>query len=303
MQLITIFTPTFNRGYILPELYKSLLSQSNKSFIWLIVDDGSTDNTEELVKSFINDNLITIEYYRQENRGKHVAHNKAVELCTTKLFMCVDSDDRLTENAIEIIHKYYFSFEDENILGFYYRKGTSILHPHGSDIPRDIKYVKIRDLYDLYNFNGEMAIVLFTGKIKGKNFPEFKKEKFITELVFYYQINEVAPMVLLDKVIYLFDYLEDGYTVNANCLNYLNPYGTATSFLVTGFYNKNLLKKIKKIAQFYAWKLVFKLVSNEFNKYEISFKYKLFASPLILYYITLFYVNKQKIINHKGAFE
>lgn len=70
MQLITIFTPTFNRGYILPELYKSLLSQSNKSFIWLIVDDGSTDNTEELVKSFINDNLITIEYYRQENRGE-----------------------------------------------------------------------------------------------------------------------------------------------------------------------------------------------------------------------------------------
>lgn len=303
MQLITIFTPTFNRGYILPELYKSLLSQSNKSFIWLIIDDGSTDNTEELVKSFINDTLITIEYYRQENRGKHVAHNKAVELCKTKLFMCVDSDDRLTENAIEIIYKYYFSFENENILGFYYRKGTSILHPHGNDIPRDIKYVKIRDLYDSYNFNGEMAIVLLTGKIKGAKFPEFKEEKFITELVFYYQINEIAPMVLLDIVIYLFDYLEDGYTVNANRLNYLNPYGTATSFLVTGFYNKNLLKKIKKIAQFYAWKLVFKLVSIEFYKYEISFKYKLVSSPLILYYFILFYVNKQKIINHKGAFE
>jgi len=98
---ITVFTPTYNRAYILNRLYESLKKQSSKSFLWLIIDDGSTDNTEELVNAWIRENIIEIRYYKQENGGKQRAHNKAVELCDTELFICVDSDDYLTENAIE----------------------------------------------------------------------------------------------------------------------------------------------------------------------------------------------------------
>ena len=103
--MITVFTPTYNRAYILPRLYKSLLRQTNKQFEWIIVDDGSTDNTEEKVNNWIKENKIKIKYYKQENQGKMIAHNKGVEKSEGELFVCVDSDDYLTDNAIEIITK------------------------------------------------------------------------------------------------------------------------------------------------------------------------------------------------------
>jgi glycosyltransferase involved in cell wall biosynthesis len=100
---ITVFTPTYNRAYILDRVYKSLINQTNKSFVWLIVDDGSTDNTESLVKKWIKEDKIEIKYYKQKNGGKQRAHNKAVKLTDTDLFICLDSDDYFTKDAIEIL--------------------------------------------------------------------------------------------------------------------------------------------------------------------------------------------------------
>ena len=65
-KILTIFTPTYNRGYIIGKLYDSLLSQTNKNFKWLIVDDGSSDNTEVLVKSWIAEGKIEIKYINSE---------------------------------------------------------------------------------------------------------------------------------------------------------------------------------------------------------------------------------------------
>ena len=84
---ITIFTPTYNRDYIIINLYKSLLIQTLKDFEWLIIDDGSTDNTELLVSSFIKDNKINIRYIKQQNGGKHRAINKALEEAKGELFL------------------------------------------------------------------------------------------------------------------------------------------------------------------------------------------------------------------------
>ena len=103
MKEITIFTPTYNRLYSMKRLYRSLINQTNKDFIWLIVDDGSTDKTEEYVREWINNNKIEIRYLYQKNQGKQVAHNLAVENCNTDFFICVDSDDYLTNNAVEIM--------------------------------------------------------------------------------------------------------------------------------------------------------------------------------------------------------
>ena len=90
MKEITIFTPTYNRLYSMKRLYRSLINQTNKDFIWLIVDDGSTDKTEEYVREWINNNKIEIRYLYQKNQGKQVAHNLAVENCNTDFFICVD---------------------------------------------------------------------------------------------------------------------------------------------------------------------------------------------------------------------
>ena len=98
--MVTIFTPTYNRAYIIGKLYGSLLEQTDRNFEWLIVDDGSTDNTRELIGSFIREDRISIRYFRQENGGKHRAINRGVREAAGELFFIVDSDDQLTPEAV-----------------------------------------------------------------------------------------------------------------------------------------------------------------------------------------------------------
>ena len=101
MALLTVFTPTYNRAHTLPRTYKSLLDQDCKDFIWMIIDDGSTDHTEELVKEWqARDNGFKIQYIYKENGGMHTAHNTAYEHIDTELNVCIDSDDCLAEGAI-----------------------------------------------------------------------------------------------------------------------------------------------------------------------------------------------------------
>ena len=101
---ITVYTPTYNRAYRLPDLYESLLRQTDRRFEWLIVDDGSTDDTKELVATWIQEQKIPIRYFFQENKGKQEACNWAHSLLETELHTCVDSDDYLCDNALSLIH-------------------------------------------------------------------------------------------------------------------------------------------------------------------------------------------------------
>lgn len=102
--MVTVITPTYNRAYILPKLFESLKAQTSKNFEWLIVDDGSADDTKTLVESWIKSKPeFNIQYIYQENAGKMQAHNTAVQNCKTEFFMCVDSDDYIQEKAIEIL--------------------------------------------------------------------------------------------------------------------------------------------------------------------------------------------------------
>lgn len=100
---LTIFTPSYNRAYTLHKCYESLKKQSSKDFLWLIIDDGSTDNTKELVDSWIDENIIEIKYHYQNNQGMHGAHNTAYELMDTELNVCIDSDDYMPDDAVEKI--------------------------------------------------------------------------------------------------------------------------------------------------------------------------------------------------------
>ena len=105
-KILTVFTPTYNRAYILPKCYESLTKQTCKEFVWVIIDDGSTDDTAELVKKWIEEDKIEIRYYYQDNKGMHGAHNKAYEVIDTELNVCIDSDDYMTDDAVEIIVDY-----------------------------------------------------------------------------------------------------------------------------------------------------------------------------------------------------
>jgi glycosyltransferase involved in cell wall biosynthesis len=223
---ITVFTPTYNRAYTLNRGYESLKKQTNKSFIWLIVDDGSTDNTEELVKTWISEGHIEIRYYKQKNGGKQRAHNKGVELCDTELFICVDSDDYLTIDAIEIFISTWDSIkEKKGISGIVALRGRDLKTSIGTRMPTHIRKSSLDDLYNKFGFRGDTALLFRTHILKNYPFYVAEGEKFIGEGYVYLQIDQKYSLYVLDKVLYICEYLEDGYTTNLRKLIKNNPKG------------------------------------------------------------------------------
>ena len=101
--LLTVFTPAFNRADCLRDCYESLRKQTCRDFIWLVVDDGSSDGTGDLVKEWMQAGELEIRYHYQKNGGMHTAHNAAYELVDTELNVCLDSDDRMPEDAVASI--------------------------------------------------------------------------------------------------------------------------------------------------------------------------------------------------------
>lgn len=223
---ITVFTPTYNRAYLLSRCYESLTRQTNKSFLWLIVDDGSSDETEELVNRWSDEDIIEIHYYKQENGGKQRAHNLGVELCYTELFICVDSDDYLTDNAIEsFIEKWYNIKEKNKISGIVAMKGTDSNHPLGNYLPTSLECSPLNKLYSKYGFKGDTALLLRTDVLKKYPFFIAEGEKFIGEGYIYQQIDQKYSLYLLNKILCICEYLDDGYSANVKKLIRNNPIG------------------------------------------------------------------------------
>jgi len=226
MPKLTIFTPTYNRGYIIRKCYESLCSQSNKDFLWLIVDDGSTDNTEDIVNSFINEDKIKIIYHRQKNSGKHVAHNKGVLMCETEIFVCVDSDDYLLDDAVQIIYETWANVEKQkNLAGIIALKGKNHKEAIGTRMPHDIESSSILNLYEKHRFKGDTTLIFKSNILKKHLFPVFEGEKFVTEAVVYDQISQKYEMKLVDKILYVCEYLADGYSKNIMSVYKRNPKG------------------------------------------------------------------------------
>lgn len=227
---ITVFTPTYNRAYTLERLYKSLMNQTCYDFEWLIVDDGSTDDTSTLTESFKQNKLFDVRYYRQENSGKHVAINKGVSLAQGDLFFIVDSDDYLTINSIETIITWENSISDKSsFAGIAGNKGFT----NESIIGRTFsgKYVDATSLErDKYHIEGDKAEVFYTNILKQFPFPVFDGERFITENVVWYRIAaEGYRLRWFNEIIYIAEYLEDGLSAKQIQLYADNPKGFALS--------------------------------------------------------------------------
>lgn len=220
--MLTIFTPTYNREKTLLRLYQSLCKQTVQNFEWIIVDDGSTDNTENIVKLWIKENKINIQYYKQENKGKNAAHNKGVELAKGDLFFCVDSDDYLVENAVEIILS--TDIDDDKLTGILLKKGYSI----NESVTKWPGIIDKSSLYDAYHYKGlvgDTALVFKTCIIKQFRFPDYEGEKFVPEAYLYDLIDQKGCLRFVDRVIYICEYLEDGYTSNIKRVIANNPHG------------------------------------------------------------------------------
>lgn len=228
--MITIFTPVYNRAYIINQLYQSLLSQTNYDFEWLIIDDGSTDNIGELVNQWIADTEeFEIRFYRQPNGGKHRAINKGVQLANGDAFLIVDSDDYLTEDAIDIVYEYWTQIKDNTRFA-----GVSGLRMHQNrqvigGRPHFDEYVDATNLERAaYGLEGDKAEVYKTDILKSFPFPEFEGERFVTEAVVWNKIAYQGYRIRwFNRSIIICEYLGDGLTANDEVLNIHNPKGWA----------------------------------------------------------------------------
>lgn len=292
---ITILTPTYNRGENLKKLYFSLINQSNHNFIWMIIDDGSKDKTQEIVRNFIKDNIIKIEYFIKENGGKHTALNVGISKIDTELIFIVDSDDWLEENAIEKIYKYHSKYKlKKEICGYSFLRKYSNGIINGKILDKNEiidDYINIR--INGNDTNSDKAEVWKTQYLRNYHFPVFKGEKFLGEDVIWVQLAIEFKMVFLNEIIYISDYLEDGLTKNRRVNNLKSPkgccYRSKLIIDISKTKNINVVFLIKNIIQYIVYgkfsKSSFKALYNECSK-KISF--------LFLYPISIMIYNKWK---------
>ncbi|MFE7060555.1 glycosyltransferase family 2 protein [Sutcliffiella sp. NPDC057660] len=235
MKLLTVFTPTYNRSYCLGKCYESLKDQTSKDFIWLIIDDGSTDGTKELVDTWRNENQIEIVYIWQENQGMHGAHNTAYEHITTELNVCIDSDDYMPEDAVEKIVSFWKEHGSEKVSGIVgldlFTNGKVI----GTPLPKGQKTSTLFNLYYRHGVKGDKKLVYRTELTKRYPYPTFKGEKYVGLDYKYYKLDQDYELLIMNEALCIVEYLPDGSSVNMLRQYRKNPKGFA-------FYRKELMK-------------------------------------------------------------
>jgi glycosyltransferase involved in cell wall biosynthesis len=229
MKRLAIFTPTYNRAYVLPKLYESLCGQTCKDFEWLIVDDGSTDNTHELVEAWMHEDKVTIRYVSQENGGKMRAYNKAVSLTETELFVCIDSDDQLASESVVEDSLAFWDMTTE--IGF--PGGTTVdkvagwvsqrKMPHSPDTIQTKPYCGM--LCEICSATkGETTIFIRTEILKKYPYYVHTGERFIPDSYIYDEMDEEYLFLYHPYYSQICDYQDDGLTRNWKAWLFSNPY-------------------------------------------------------------------------------
>ncbi len=210
--LLTVFTPAFNRAHTLGRTYESLKNQSCKDFVWLIVDDGSTDNTAELVKSWQKtEKDFEIQYIYKENGGMHTAHNVAYENIKTELNVCIDSDDCMPSDAIEAILNKWNEVKDRGYAGIialddYMGSGEII----GTGFPKGLTETTLKGFYAAGG-KGDKKLIYRTDIInKYPPYPVFDGEKYVALAYKYRLIDNDYKLAVLNKVVCSVEYQDNG---------------------------------------------------------------------------------------------
>lgn len=284
---ITVFTPTYNRAYIIDELYNSLKKQTFIDFEWLIIDDGSTDCTYEKVKNWSADNTkFPIRYYKFENSGKQKEINRALDLARGELFFTVDSDDLLTADALDKINQWEKTIPQcEKFCGFAGSDGDmtgKAINPIFSEEYVDATF------FNRYAETGmfighDRPWVFYTDVHRQYRYPEFEGEKFIAEAVVWNRMAKDGYQIrCFNDVIYLLEHQEDGYTKKISQILIQSPKGYGLwkaeqmSFLKYGF-----LRRIKEYYIFYCD------LQDKYHWRDIA-KYIQASAPVMMFVIIAF---------------
>ena len=241
---ISVITPTYNRGHLLTRCYDSLCEQEFNAFEWIIIDDGSSDDTKNVVKSFLKDGKVHIRYIYQANRGKHIAHNVGVTEARGELCVCLDSDDYFSKNALSRVWTLW-AFASKNNIGIIAKRGDAEGNAICSDFPSGVRACSMYDLNNMYHFHGDTVLFFKTGLLKRNMFPAFEGEKFIPETALYYVLDKYGTMLIADEVLYIGEYQNDGLTSKYHKLLIGNPIGTTYAYFVSLQVARQWKEKIK----------------------------------------------------------
>jgi glycosyltransferase involved in cell wall biosynthesis len=229
----TVFTPTYNRENTLARCYESLLSQTFKDFEWLIVDDGSTDNTESLVKKFADGAKFPIRYCKQRNSGKHIAVNKGAELANGEFFCDLDSDDMLVPDGLKILYDSYCSIPDQLKSDFGVVLGL-VCDFEGNiicrEFPKDIIDGNYIDIGFEYKIEGDKGFFIKTDILKQYPFPAFGNEKFLAESIVWNKIVLKYKTRCVNRIITKKEYRKNGLSSNSIKNRVLNPIGALNNY-------------------------------------------------------------------------
>lgn len=291
---ITIFTPTYNRKYILHKLYESLLNQTSMDFEWVMVDDGSTDDTNDFAEKVKKEGKIDFKYIYQENSGKPQAINTGAKNSNCEYFMCVDSDDTLSRDCVEKMIKYIDYLQSNDAVGIITLKKnikSQLKNEYGF---LDGKKLTLQELYFKYHFKGETALLIKTKYLIEFPYPKFSDEKFIPETWQYDILDNIGYWIFKSDILYYYEYLPDGYTFNFVKLvsNNVKSY-------------KEFSKQRMKIGGLWLSKLkgalYYDLCCIIEQSYEINFKNN-FVIRFLMYPISIFLYKKkgfEKVMHKK----
>ena len=246
MEKLTVITPTYNRSEKLKEVFESLNKQTINDFIWLIIDDGSTDNTKETVDEFNKIKKFHIEYYYKDNGGKASALNVALDKVKTDYCCCLDSDDTFTPTAIETALKELETEKDnDNCCGVVALRTSKEGIPLGNkQIPSKYQYISIGELYTILD-KTELICFYKYKFIKDIKFPTIKGEKFISPTWFQYKATEKRKFKVSNGQFCICEYLDDGLTKNKKSVILKNPKGYTLVKRESLKNSKNIKKTIK----------------------------------------------------------
>lgn len=225
--LITVFTPAFNRAHTIWRTYQSLCRQTCKDFIWMVIDDGSTDNTAELVLKWKENSEFEIIYIYQQNQGMHGAHNTAYQNITTELNVCIDSDDYMPDDAIELITKFWRNNGSDKyagIIGLDVDLNQQII---GTEFPNNLKETTLTDFY-ANGGKGDKKLVYRTEVIKKyPEYPIFDNEKYVGLAYKYMLIDQNYTLLTINRPLVVVEYQQDGSSNNMLHQYWNNPKGFA----------------------------------------------------------------------------
>ena len=261
---MTVFTPTYNRAYIIETLYRSLQRQTFTDFEWLVVDDGSNDDTEMLFAKWQQEeNAFAIRYYKQQNGGKCRAINRGLELAQGELFYVVDSDDYLTDLALEKAVEWINDLPaDGKFCGVVGNRGYSEEVTPNPPVTEPYYEGDFLDRY--HGIDGERDCIFFTEIHRKYPYPEFPGEKFMTEAVVWNRMAHDGYKVrFYNDIIWIYEYKEDGLTRAGNRLFMENPRGYGLWFKEKAVFQKVSLKSLLQLYYNFTCELSGRLTSRE----------------------------------------